>query len=481
MVASFGHRWTLQPPPLRHRAVILPARPVNHRYSFSGTPCASALDDKIQPDVIVVGAGVAGLNCAVKLRSAGVTVAVLEASDGVGGRVRTDTVDGFTMDRGFQIFLTSYPEAQEALDYEKLDLRPFYAGALVRWNDGFHRVADPFRHPIDGVSTLINNPIGTPLDKILVGLFRLKSLAGSVDDVLSAPEKPTIDRLRQEGFSEAIIDRFFRPFLGGIFFDRSLGTTSRLFAFVMRMLATGRNCLPAQGIGAVGDQLASCLPKESVFLNTPVTAVRSTTTAPSQVTVTLKGGKEINARAVVVATDGPAASQILQGPTLASAPSKDAPGVGTCNLYFAASRPPLPGNVLYLNGETSGFASRNALVNNCCFPSEVAPTYAPPGQTLVSVSTVGTLPHLTDEVLQKAVLAELEDWFGREDVSTWQHIRTYRIPFAQPNQAPPTNLFRPMNLGGGVWVAGDHRTSATLDGALRSGRVAAEEIIQELK
>jgi len=183
----------------------------------------------------------------------------------------------------------------------------------------------------------------------------------------------------------------------------------------------------------------------------------------------------INARAVVVATEGPQAETILGTALAARSPSKEGAPVGTCCLYFAAPRPALPGNVLYLNG------GRGVVVNNCCFPSEVSGTYAPPGQTLVSISTLGTLPELSEEELQRRVCEELSEWFGEEQVDSWRHLRTYRIPYAQPNQSPPTDLFREVGLGGGLYVAGDHRSAATLDGALRSGREAAEAIIENLR
>lgn len=425
-----------------------------------------------QPEVVVVGAGVAGLNTAAKLHEAGVPVLLVEASDGVGGRVRTDQVDGFLLDRGFQIFLTSYPEAQASLDYAALGLQPFYAGALVRFQGEFHRVADPVRHLVDGLASL-GNPIGSAADKVMVGMFRLKSLLGSVDDLLRAPETTTLQRLQSEGFSPEIIDRFFRPFLGGIFFDRSLGVTSRLFSFVMRMLATGQNCLPSKGIGAVSDQLAARLPPSAIRLSTPAASV-SSSSGGGGASVTLADGSSIEARAVVVAVEGPEAAKLL-GPALAGAPSKAAPGVGTCCLYFKASRPARPGNTLYLDGEGAG------IVNNMCFPSEVARSYAPAGQTLVSVSTIGTLDELSEQQLVDKVKAELGGWFGAGEVAGWQHLRTYRIPFAQPNQAPPTDLFRPVALGGGLYVAGDHRTTATLDGALKSGRLAAEAVLADLR
>ncbi|KAL4425251.1 hypothetical protein ABPG75_009267 [Micractinium tetrahymenae] len=455
-------------PPRRPFAAAAAQQIQRSRSSRQRSAIVRAAGTADQPDVVVVGAGVAGLNAAAKLHEAGVPVLLVEASDGVGGRVRTDEVDGFLLDRGFQIFLTSYPEAQAALNYDALNLQPFYAGALVRFQGDFHRVADPFRHLADGLGSL-GNPIGSVGDKLLVGVFRLKSLLGSVDDLLRAPEMSTLQRLQSEGFSQEMIDRFFRPFLGGIFFDRSLGVTSRLFSFVMRMLATGQNCLPAKGIGAVADQLAARLPASAIRLNAPAAAV-SSSGGSGGASVTLADGSSIDAKAVVVAVEGPQAAKLL-GPALSAAPSKAAPGVGTCCLYFKADRPARPGNVLYLDGEGKG------IVNNMCFPSEVAPSYAPAGQTLVSVSTIGTLDELSEQQLIAKVKAELGAWFGTVEVAGWQHLKTYRIPFAQPSQAPPTELFRSVSLGGGLYVAGDHRTTATLDGALKSGRLAAEAVL----
>jgi phytoene dehydrogenase-like protein len=424
----------------------------------------------IKENVVVVGAGVAGLNCAVNLHSNGIPVTVVEASDGVGGRVRTDVVDGYLLDRGFQIFLTSYPEAKKALDYDALDLKPFYAGALVRFGGGFHIVADPFRHLMDGLGSL-NNPIGSPIDKILVGVYRTRTLLSSVESILRDSEETTIlECLQKEGFSDSIIDRFFRPFLGGIFFDRNLQTTSKLFNFVMRMLATGQNCLPSSGIGAVSDQLASRLPEDGIVLNTKV---RSIEKGEDGVVVTLENGDTMHASKVVVATEGPQASALL-GREMESSPSTSKEPVGTCCLYFSADSPPRQGSYLYLDGD-----NRGSIVNNCCVPSEVSPSYAPQGKSLISVSVIGTRDNLTEEQLQQQVKEELSSWFGAAAVQSWKHLKTYRIPFAQPNQTPPTDLFKPLKLSDNIFVAGDHRMTATLDGALWSGRLVAEKIIQQ--
>lgn len=408
--------------------------------------------------------------------------------------MRTDVVDGYQLDRGFHIFLDSYPEARRALDCDALALAPFYAGALVRTREGagdpprWQRVADPARHPVDALLTLLpSNTVGDALDKLRVGLLRLASLLSPPYGFLSAQETSSLERLRGLGFSERMLDTFWRPFLGGIFFDRRLGVSDRLLSFVMRSLATGSNCLPAAGIGAVSQQLASGLP---LRLGAAVSELRA---AEGGWRLALAGGSDVSARrAVVVAADGPAAARLLR-PLLGdeadpglSAQAAPAPGVGTVCLYFSApagapSREP----ILYLNG-----VAGEGLVNNACFPSTVCPAYAPPGGgDLVSASLIGVpggaLSPATPEgaaALAAAVRAELAAWFGlsAEQAAGWRHLATYVIPFAQPSQAPPTCLERPVRLAPGLFVCGDHREAATLDGALRSGRRAAEAALAEL-
>ena len=192
----------------------------------------------MKPDVVIVGAGLAGLCCARELVQRGVGCVLLEASDGVGGRMRTDLVDGFRLDRGFQVFLTSYPEAQRILDFNKLQLRPFLPGALVRFHGRFHELTDPWRRPFAAIRS-VWSPIGSLADKLRIASLRHQSLRGTSEQRFLDPEITSLELLQRCGFSESMIDRFLKPFFGGIFLDPRLQTSSRMLHFVFRMLSTG--------------------------------------------------------------------------------------------------------------------------------------------------------------------------------------------------------------------------------------------------
>jgi phytoene dehydrogenase-like protein len=249
-----------------------------------------------ETEVIIVGGGVAGLCCALKLEESGVPYLLLEASDAVGGRVRTDSVDGFRLDRGFQVLLTAYPEVLRVVNIEMLELGCFYPGALVACDGGLHRVADPWRHPLDALRSAAS-PVGTLADKLRVWHLRRRARAGSLDDLFGRPEQPTISALKADGFSDVMIERFFRPFLGGIFLDKELVTSSRMLEFVFRMFSLGDTALPAGGMQAIPDQIASRLSVGSIRLGERVMG-----TGPGR--VELEGGETIVGRAAVLAVEG---------------------------------------------------------------------------------------------------------------------------------------------------------------------------------
>ncbi|XP_047182202.1 15-cis-phytoene desaturase, chloroplastic/chromoplastic [Vigna umbellata] len=420
--------------------------------------------------VIVIGAGLAGLAAATHLNSNNIPFVLLEASDAVGGRVRTDIVDGFLLDRGFQIFITAYPEAQKLLDYQSLNLQKFYSGARIFYDGRFHTVADPLRHFWDSAKSL-TNPIGSPIDKLLIGSTRIGVLSKSNEEIFAAEEVPTIALLKKLGFSDSIIGRFFRPFFGGIFFDPNLETTSRLFDFIFKCLALGDNTLPARGIAAIPEQLAARLPTGSIMLNSR--AVSVDLVGSKTPLVRLQNGDVLKSElGVIVAVEEPAAVELLAG-RVSQVPKK--PVRSTVCLYFTANRDQIPVQdpVLFLNGSGKG------IVNNMFFATNVAPSYGPPDKALVSVSLIGLFEGVSDDELVGKVIEELSGWFGGKLVREWKHLRTYRIGFAQPNQCPPTDLKKNPRVESGLYVCGDYLTSATFDGALVSGRRASESLLKD--
>lgn len=413
--------------------------------------------------VLIVGAGLAGLCCGRRLAEAGVPFEILEESDAAGGRVRTDRVDGFLLDRGFQVLLTAYPEARKVLDYPALDLKPFYPGALV-WRGGrLRRVADPFRRPLDAVKAVFS-PVGTLADKVRVTRLRRRTLAGSLEDLWRRPELTTQEALRRLGFSRRMIDSFFRPFLGGVFLDRGLTTSSRQMEFVFRMFSSGDTAVPAAGMQAIPEQLAARLPAGSVRLRTAVEAVEAGEKGSAAVVVA--GGRR-PARAVVVATDGSQAARLVGAPIAAPAWRT------TACLYFAAEESPIGEPVLVLDGEGEG------PVNNLAEMSAVSPACAPPRTALLAASVVD--PAVIDVPdLEARVRAQMERWFGPE-VRTWQHLRTDRIPHALPDQTPPAlaEPHKAVRVRPGLYVAGDHRENGSIQGAMVAGRRAAEAVLED--
>ncbi|MFL6237567.1 MAG: NAD(P)/FAD-dependent oxidoreductase [Thermoanaerobaculia bacterium] len=409
---------------------------------------------QVPRQVVIIGAGVAGLCCALRLQEKSIPCVVLEASDGPGGRVRTDKVDGFLLDRGFQVLLTAYPEARRLLDYPALRLRTFAPGALVRVRGKLHRVSDPFRQPWALPSTLLA-PVGSLADKLAVARLRSHVRRGTIEENWSRPETSSLEALKSFGFSERMIDSFFRPFFSGIFLETELATSSRMLEFVFRMFAEGRAALPAAGMGAIPDQLAARLTPGTVRLEARVEGI-------GDGAVYLARKRErIPAAAVVVATEASEAARIL--------PDLRPPGFhDTACLYYAAPRAPMAKPLLVLNGEGGG------PVDNLCVPSAVAPTYAPAGQALVSATVVGAAG-ADEKDLESEVRRHLTSWFGIA-TADWRHLRTYRIPLALPARKTLEPAALPVRRKPGIYVCGDHRETPSLQGAMVSGRRAAEAV-----
>lgn len=412
------------------------------------------------PPVVIVGAGLSGLTCAVRLHEAGVPVKLVEASDGVGGRVRTDQINGFLLDRGFQVYLSAYPQAAELLDLDDLGLRAFEPGALVFDGVNINRVMDVFRRPKYLLGSALSS-IGNLSDKIRVALLRFQTLGSSEEDIGSHKDQSTESFLKEFGFSKKMIDGFFRSFYGGIFLERSLQTSSKMFEFTFKMFSEGSATLPRYGMGSITQQLVERIPSEAILLNAPVTNVSSRS-------VRLIDGRILEGSHIVIATHAAQTADLVPG-FRAQAPEWRS----VTNVYYAAEKSPLNEAIIALNGSGRG------LVNNVCVPSDVSPYYAPSGQSLISASLLGI--HRDGDLPQK-VKNELAAWFG-QDVHAWKHLRTDVIKYALPAQ-PPQNHQPDVGRESegvmeidGMYVCGDHTTSSSIEGAIISGNKTAAAIL----
>ena len=407
------------------------------------------------PPVVVVGSGLAGLSCAGELTRHSHDVLVLESADDIGGRVRTDIVNGFRCDRGFQVYLTSYPEPRRRLDHDALQLGRFSAGSLIQTETGLQRLADPWREPRHAVATLRSH-VGSFADKLRIA--RLRSAARRFrSDVQSVADHPSIQELQARGFSPQIIDRFFRPFMGGIFLDQELVTSARMLMFTFGMFADGDASLPANGMGAIPMQLAAPLPKGAVRLNTQVTRV-----AP--LAVETASGERIEALAVVVAADEPQAAT-LTGSAVIGRPR------GSTTVYFTALEDPIGEPTLVLNGSGGG------QINSVTCLTAAQPSYSSDGRALISVA-LKAMSDADDVTLTKELRRELSGWFS--NAVHWQFLRRYDVPYSLPDQSAGTNRPAALRRDDELIVCGDHRSFGSIHHAMVSGREAAEVCLRSI-
>jgi phytoene dehydrogenase-like protein len=412
-----------------------------------------------EKNIIIIGAGLAGLSAAHELSKRHLPFLILEAQQQIGGRLKTELVGGFKLNNGFQVLQTAYPEARRLLEFDRLQLNYFAPGAIVRVQGKFYRISDPLRRPGDLWQTL-RAPIGSLSDR-----FRIMRLASnvrktSVSTIFSSPDMATIDYLRSEGFSEKMIRRFFRPFFAGVSLDPDIAASSRVFRYIYRVFAEGDVAIPNDGMQAIAQQISEDLPQERIRTGARVASIADRE-------VVLVDGERLEARTIIIATEGPETFRLL---------GLDAPVAsrGEWCLYFSAKTPPISDPFLILNGEGSGW------VNSVTVPSVVAPSYAPAGRHLVSVVVVGYL-HENQATIEKRVRRELSDWFGTE-VAKWDLIQTQRITHALPDQPPP--MPDPMNRAArvkpGIYVCGEYQSVPGIQWALLSGYQAAQQIIEDI-
>ncbi|MFG2296446.1 NAD(P)/FAD-dependent oxidoreductase [Streptomyces sp. NPDC048603] len=409
--------------------------------------------ERPEADVVVVGAGAAGLACATDLVTAGLRVSLLEADDTAGGRMRTDRVRGFTADRGFQVLNTSYPQVKHRLDLRALRLRRFTPGVLVHTgSSGLRRFSDPtrsLRHSRD----LLPGRLASGRDLAALALLSTRDMLPPATRLKARPDTTTLTALTGAGFTPGFVETFFRPFLSGVFLEDRLDTSARFFHLVWRSLLRGTACLPAEGIGAVPAQLASRLPPGVLRTGAPVAGL----TADG---VTLADGGELTARTVVIATGRQAAARLL--------PGLEVPGARTVTtLYHAAERSPLPEPTLVVD-------ARRRFLNTCVL-TEVHPGYSGDGRALVSTSVLGS----PDPAREAAVRAALGEVYGT-DTQAWEPVHRVTVHDALPAMLPPLQLSRTTRFAPARYVCGDHRATGSLQGALASGTRAARELLTDL-
>lgn len=410
-------------------------------------------------DVVIVGAGIAGLNCAAVLHQKNKSFIILESSDRPGGRIKTDVIDGFQVDHGFQVLQTGYPEASRVLDFEKLKLRKFPAGVAVRYNEKFHVIADPRRHPGHFFSTLFS-PIGGLKDRFLMLKLTNEVCRCTLEELFSQEEQPAINFLHDWGFSRGFIERFFMPFFAGACLDPHITASDRVLKYIFRVFAQGDAALPSQGMEDIPRQITVGLPRDSIVYNSAVVEL-------DEASVTLEDGSKYHGRNVVLATSQKALPGILSD--LSAQPT-----IGESCFYYSADwLPPFKEPFLLLNGEGRG------PINNIAFPSLVAPEYSQSGKTLIAAVVLGE-DNMAQVDLELRVRNQCADWFGRQ-AETWNHLHTFRIEHALPLQEPPTAnpYMAPEPFSKNLRIVGEHQSLPGIQWALLSGRMAAEAIIAD--
>jgi len=407
-------------------------------------------------DVVILGAGLAGLSAALELSRLGRQVLLLEAADRPGGRVVTDLVDGFRLDRGFQLLNPAYPRlrrlaADGVLAADRLELRQFAAGVRVAL-DGRHRIlADPRRSPRDLPSTL--RGLGSPLEQARFAGWALRCLLRRPAALLAGPDEPYGRQLDRAGVRGPLRAGVLEPFLAGVLGEDQAESSARFVALLIRAFARGTPGVPARGVQVLPELLAAALPTGTLRLGVRVESVTGTTVRSS--------AGPLTGRAVLVATD-PAAAAVFTG-----LPRPELRSLTT--FWFGAGHSPYPRPILHLDGLRRGPLANAAVL------SAAAPAYAPDGRALIAASMVG-LPAAGTEQLVRRQLGLMFD----ADATGWQLLRVDAIADALPAMRPPLAVRQPVRLTDELFVAGDHRDTASQQGALASGARAAAAIHRQL-
>jgi len=472
---------------------------------FINLPSFATKAESGSADIVIIGGGISGLAACITLaeiikeNQLEKNIILLEANSKLGGRVTSETIDGFCLDEGFAVFIEEYPEVKKLLDYDALELKRFLPGAKVKLKgrENLARVADPLRNPGDIVESVLS-PIGSIIDKVKVLPLVLNVRLSSVEDIFNEKESDTESALIERwGFSDPFINTFFKPFLEGIYLAPLSQQSSRMFSFAFKMFSDGSATLPKGGMKAVTDQLVNKAESLGIQIITemPVTRVlRNRDNDNDNFIVECKADNQqcFKTSFVVVATDGQIAKKIISNikgfESLKEIPDQPQLSVG-CLYYAFKGKAPVEEPILVLNGMTD----ENEPVNNVCFPSVVNAGYAPEGYNLCSVTVLSEAMNLyknRPDELDQAVRRQLGTWFVDQQsdiMDKWELKKIFYIPKAQPSQyngpfpasfngSRSSTNFYGKELPNGLFVCGDHMATATLNGAVESGVKAGNDV-----
>lgn len=421
--------------------------------------------------IVIIGAGLAGLACASTLIRQNQPVMLFEASDRVGGRVRTDIVEGYRIDRGFQVLPEAYPALAEVIALPELGPRRFDAGAVIWDGAQRHLLESPLQEPkrLPGVMRSSALPLGDKLRlaKLAASCRMANWQTAAAASVTREGSQSALALFQERGFSETFLTRFAKPFWGGISLDPTLSLSAGPVLFTLKMFAEGAAILPNDGMQALPEAIAARHPDAMLRLGTSVDTI---VTENGKATGVVVAGETIDASAVVVATDGPAA-KALTG--IESIPTE---GIGCTTVYLAGSTDPGIGKSLLLNG--SGFGS----VNHIAPLSSVAPSYAPQGKHLIAAVLRDTpdLRGRNPESIVQLGRAETARMLG-QGIEEWNVVSTVTVPFAQFRQPPGFVAHLPRNRTEtlGLYLAGEYTIDSSIDGAIQSGVNAANAILRD--
>ncbi len=404
--------------------------------------------------IYIIGAGISGLVAAIELEKAGFTPVILESSGEIGGRMKTDNVDGFLLDHGFQVLNTAYPEAKKYLDYGQLHLKNFDPGAVIFDKTESYIITDPLRNPLKIVGMAFSK-VGSLLDKVKMFTLTQSLKKKSNEEIFKEPSIPTLQYLKNYGFSDLVIHNFFKPFFRGIFLEKHLNTSSRMFEFIFKMFSLGNAAVPAKGMGEIPKMLRSQHSRTQIFFHSPVKQVVGKS-------IHLDNGDILEADRIIIATQPDHVMPQLHG--------QFPPAQKVINLYFSLQKSFMARPMIGL------LAGEEYLVNNLVFMDDVSDAYSPKDRSLLSVTVLETT--LSEKELIKAVQAELELISGVK-ADYFKFIKSYYIHYALPAvddlkySIPSTGC----KITDHVYLAGDYLLNGSINAAMTSGRIAAEAVV----